>query len=375
MIYFDNAATTSPLKETVESFLKASDCFANPSSTHAYGREASALLEKARNSMLEDLCLSKSHRLLFTSGATESNNLALKGIALHYQNRGKKIITSSVEHPSVSSPLKELESLGFEIVTLPVTKEGKVDPETLKAAIDSNTIIVSIMGVNNEVGAINDVAALASIVHAYPKCFFHIDATQAMGKVALPYSSADLISFSGHKFGAFKGCGGLFYKKNIVFTPINAGGEQEYSFRSGTVNMPAFVSMAVAFHSSLSGLEQNALQVQAINSYLRNALLATGEITINSPLDATPYVLNFSFKKKKASVVLEALSEREIYVSSVSACSSKGEPVSDVLLAMGKSKEEAANSMRVSFSHASTLEEAKEFMGVLQGILKEVTDR
>jgi len=375
MVYFDNAATTSPLKETVDSFLKASECFANPSSAHAYGREAASLLEKARSSMLEDLHLSSSHNLLFTSGATESNNLALKGIALHYRNRGKKIITSSVEHPSVSSPLKELESLGFEIVTLPVTGEGKVDPKILEAAMDCNTIFVSIMGVNNEVGSINDVAALGAIVHAYPKCFFHIDATQAMGKVALPYQSADLISFSGHKFGAFKGCGGLFFKKNIVFTPINAGGEQEYSFRSGTVNMPAFVSMAVAFHLAISALEKNTPQVQAVNSYLRNALLATGEISLNSPLDATPYVLNFSFRRKKASVVLEALSEQGIYVSSVSACSSKKEPISSVLLAMGKSKEDAANSMRVSFSHASTLEEAKQFMGVLQRILKEVTDR
>jgi cysteine desulfurase len=375
MIYFDNAATMPPLKETIESFLKANECFANPSSSHAYGREAAAMLEKARQRMLEDLHLEASHRLLFTSGATESNNLALKGIALHYRSRGKKIITSSVEHPSVSSPLEELRSLGFEIVTLPVTKEGKVDPETLGKALDGNTILVSIMAVNNEVGAINDIATLSSLVHRYPKCFFHIDATQALGKVDLPYGVADLVSFSGHKFGAFKGCGGLFYKKNIVFTPINAGGEQEYSFRSGTVNMPAFVSMATAFHLAESQLQDNAAKVGKINAFLRDALLKTGEVTLNSPQDATPYVLNFSFKRKKASVVLEALSEKGIYVSSVSACSSKGEPVSNVLLAMGKSKEDAANSMRLSFSHDSTMEEASQFMGVLQGILQEVCNR
>lgn len=376
MIYFDNAATTPTLKEALEAFLRAnSEYFGNPSSSHAFGHEADHYLEEARASILSDLGLSETHKLIFNSGATEGNNLAIKGLAFRYANRGKRIITSAVEHLSVLNVVNELKPFGFDIVILPVSAEGKVEPEVLKNAMTKDTILVSIMAVNNEVGAINDVGALADAVHAYPKAFFHIDATQAIGKVRIPYEKADLISFSAHKFGGLKGSGALIYRKNIVFSPVNMGGEQEYGFRGGTVNVPSCIAEAVALHSSLNNYEKHQTIVKEISSQIRNALAKNPEISLNSPVDATPYVLNFSLLKKKASVVLEALSEKGIYVSSVSACSSKEEPVSYVLLAMGKNKEEAANSLRLSFGPQNTLEEAHEFLASLSTILERIHDR
>lgn len=376
MIYFDNAATTWTLKEAEEVFIKENETlFANPSSNHAFGREASNHLEAARNQILDLFGLNKTHTMVFTSGATESNNLAIKGLAFKYRNRGKKIITSSIEHPSVSNVFRELIPFGFEPVFLPVNEKGKVEPETLAKAMDNQTILVSIMAVNNEVGSINDVAALSKIVHQYPKAYFHVDATQAMGKMAWPYGAADLFSFSAHKFGGFKGTGGLVYKKSIAFEPVEMGGEQEHGVRAGTVNMPGFVAMAKALSLDYASLDANYQRVAQIWHYLYDILAKRDDIALNSPADGIPYVLNFSLKKKKASVVLEALSEREIYVSSVSACSSKGEPISNVLEAMGRSKDDAMNSIRLSFSPRNTLEEAKTFYTALDAILTEVRDR
>jgi len=375
MIYFDNAATTSTLKGAEEIFIRENrEDFANPHSAHAFGRTASKKLEDAREEILEDLHLEKTHSLIFTSGATESNNLALKGLPLHYQKRGKRIITSAVEHPSVLNALKELIPFGFDIVILPVTSEGKVDPETLKNTMTNETILVSIMAVNNEVGAINDIASLAKIVHAFPKAYFHVDATQAMTKLAFNYGDADLLSFSGHKFGAFKGSGALIYKKSIAFESINAGGEQEQGFRAGTVNMPGNVAMAYALHEGLKNLKTHEQSVRLLHDYLQQNLAQMEGVSMNSPQDALPYVLNFSLTKKKASVVVEALSENEIYVSTVSACSSE-EPVSYVLEAMGKSEGDARNSIRLSFSADNTLDEGKRFVEVFSTIMMGVQDR
>ncbi|MCH3908861.1 MAG: cysteine desulfurase [Bacilli bacterium] len=376
MIYFDNAATTPTLKEAEKAFLDANRAvYANPSSSHAFGRESLRMLNEARTSILSLLGLDATHDMLFTSGATESNNLAIKGLAYSYRNRGNKIITSSVEHPSVTNAFLDLKEQGFDVVFLPVNENGVVEEETLNNAIDSKTILVSIMSVNNEVGSINDISSLAEIVHKYPKAFFHVDTTQSMGKIRLDYRKADLISFSGHKFGSFKGLGGLIYKNNIRFHELNSGGEQEYGFRAGTVNMPGDVSMAKALEVSYQNMSKNIKIVTEIRDFLRDNLAKRGDVVINSPVDATPYVLNFSLKKKKASVVLEALSSEGIYVSSVSACSSKGEPVSEVLLSMGLERDLAMSSIRLSFSHDNTMEEARIFLSAFDKIMKEVVDR
>lgn len=376
MIYFDNAATTRPSLAVLECFEKENEqCFANPSSRHAYGREAYRKLENARLSILKSLSLSNDYRVLFTSGASESNNLAIKGIAKEYLRRGKRIITTQVEHPSVLEAFRSLEKEGFEVIYLPTKEDGTVDPETLKENMNKETILVSIMATNNETGSNNDILALSKIVHSFPKAFFHVDVTQAIGKRDLPYSSIDLFSFSGHKIHGLKGTGALILKKNITLLRQIDGGDQEYFFRAGTDNLPGDEALAVALEEATKNLKDNIAHAKEISSFLREGLEKNDEILMNSPLDGSPFILNFSLKRKKASVVTEALSHEGIYVSSVSACNSKGEPISYVLEAMGFSKERAMNSIRLSFSRENTLEEAKTFLNTLQNILERTINR
>lgn len=376
MIYFDNAATTRPSLAVLECFEKENEqCFANPSSRHAYGREAYRKLENARLSILKSLSLSNDYRVLFTSGASESNNLAIKGIAKEYLRRGKRIITTQVEHPSVLEAFRSLEKEGFEVIYLPTKEDGTVDPETLKENMNKETILVSIMATNNETGSNNDILALSKIVHTFPKAFFHVDVTQAIGKRDLPYSSIDLFSFSGHKIHGLKGTGALILKKNITLLRQIDGGDQEYFFRAGTDNLPGDEALAVALEEATKNLQDNIAHAKEISSFLREGLEKNDEILMNSPLEGSPFILNFSLKRKKASVVTEALSHEGIYVSSVSACNSKGEPISYVLEAMGFSKERAMNSIRLSFSRENTLEEAKTFLNTLQNILERTINR
>ena len=376
MIYFDNAATTRPSLAVLECFEKENEqCFANPSSRHAYGREAYRKLENARLSILKSLSLSNDYRVLFTSGASESNNLAIKGIAKEYLRRGKRIITTQVEHPSVLETFRSLEKEGFEVIYLPTKEDGTVDPETLKENMNKETILVSIMATNNETGSNNDILALSKIVHSFPKAFFHVDVTQAIGKRDLPYSSIDLFSFSGHKIHGLKGTGALILKKNITLLRQIDGGDQEYFFRAGTDNLPGDEALAVALEEATKNLKDNIAHAKEISSFLREGLEKNDEILMNSPLEGSPFILNFSLKRKKASVVTEALSHEGIYVSSVSACNSKGEPISYVLEAMGFSKERAMNSIRLSFSRENTLEEAKTFLNTLQNILERTINR
>lgn len=376
MIYFDNAATTRPSLAVLECFEKENEqCFANPSSRHAYGREAYRKLENARLSILKSLSLSNDYRVLFTSGASESNNLAIKGIAKEYLRRGKRIITTQVEHPSVLEAFRSLEKEGFEVIYLPTKEDGTVDPETLKENMNKETILVSIMATNNETGSNNDILALSKIVHSFPKAFFHVDVTQAIGKRDLPYSSIDLFSFSGHKIHGLKGTGALVLKKNITLLRQIDGGDQEYFFRAGTDNLPGDEALAVALEEATKNLQDNIAHAKEISSFLREELEKNDEILMNSPLEGSPFILNFSLKRKKASVVTEALSHEGIYVSSVSACNSKGEPISYVLEAMGFSKERAMNSIRLSFSRENTLEEAKTFLNTIQNILERTINR
>ncbi len=381
MIYFDNAATTRPNKEVLSAFVKASeDYFGNSESNHAAGLAASRALEEARSKILKLLKIEKTHSLLFTSGASESNNLALKGTGVRYENRGKRILFSSVEHPSVNKPLEELEKYaGFDIVKLPVDRFGRVNENELLPSLDKNTIIVSVMAVNNELGSCNDIASLGRIVHGFPKCFFHVDATQAIGKIDLPYSDIDLCSFSAHKFAGLKGSGALLYKKTMSFIPLVAGGEQENDFRAGTVNVAGAIALEKALEIALAHREENYRNAKEIYEYLRDYFLSDPEqFSIHSDeisAKQTPFVLNVGFRKKKASVIVEALSNHDIYVSSVSACSSKAAIASNVLLSCGYPLEEASNSIRLSFSGENTLTEAKEFVRTLSKIMMEVIDR
>ena len=376
MIYFDAAATTKPSAPVLERFAKvSSDYVGNPSSSHALGREAARVVEDARKEMLSAFGLVKTHQAIFLSGASEANNLALKGVAFQYQNRGKKILVSAVEHPSVLQPAKQLaEKFGFELVLLPTDAFGRVLPSTLEEAIDDKTILVSVMGVNNETGAVNDLKALASIVHRYPKCYFHSDLTQAIGKVDVPFADLDLFSFSGHKIHGIKGSGALIYKSSIRFMPLIDGGGQENGYRSGTVSPALCASLSLALSESLSKRKENESHALVLWKRLRNGL-SNEDVILHSDENGSPFVLNFSLSHHKASVIVEALSREGIYVSTASACSSKKEPYSEVLVAMGKSMEEASNAIRVSFDEDSTVEDVDAFLSALHKNLEEIHKR
>lgn len=376
MIYLDAAASTRPSEEVLALFQELSlKEYANPTSAHGFGREAGKMLEEYRKRLLRLFRVEKTHQALFVSGATEGNNLAIKGIAFSYQNRGKKILVSAVEHPSVLAPAEHLANdFGFELVRLPVDEYGRVLPSVLEGAMDKDVILVSIMGVNNETGAINDLAELAKVVHRFPKAYFHSDLTQAIGKMDVPFEALDLFTFSGHKIHGLKGSGALVYRSSIRFSPLLDGGGQEFGFRSSTPALPLNATLVLAAERSLS--QQKASLEHALR--LRKELLehlSMDEVSLNSPSDGSPYVVNFSLKRHKASVIVEGLSREGIYVSSASACSSRTDHPSDVLLAIGKSKEDASNAIRVSFEESISLEDVVRFADTLSTLLKEVHPR
>lgn len=377
MIYFDYAATGIPSKKALDSFLEISlEIPGNPNSLHQMGRKALSVLEKDRKRILECLSLGKTHDLVFTSGASESNNLALKGVAALYRNRGTSIVSSAVEHSSIVRPLGQLGKEGFKVSYASPDKEGVIRAREILPLMDAQTILVSVMAVNNELGTINEIQEIAKLLKDYPKCLFHVDATQLIGKLdSSILKDADLISFSAHKFGGPKGVGGLFYRKGLRLEPLVSGGAQEKGLRGGTVNVPAIHMMRVALEERIENLGKDYENALSIWDFLYGSLKDDPEIIVNSACGHSPYVFNFSFRKKKASVMLEALSERGICVSSVSACSSKGEPISQTIYEMTKDEGRARNSMRLSFGPASTILEAEEFLKTLEALLKEVIDR
>ena len=239
MIYLDSAATSRPYQEAVDIFSKVSmENFGNPSSLHQAGFAAKKILEEARMKVLSSLGLSSTHNCIFLSGASEANSMAIKSILLRYQNRGRRAITSSLEHPSVTNAFLQMEDLfGFEPTFLPPDETGSVPVSSLEAALDKNVILSSFMEVNNETGAIFPIRAYAEVLKPYPKALLHVDATQGIGKVDSDYSCCDLISFSAHKIGGVKGSGCLLYRKNLQFAPLVSGGEQEFGYRAGTVSV------------------------------------------------------------------------------------------------------------------------------------------
>jgi len=372
MIYFDNAASTKVDESVLTLFNKIIlEEYCNPNSSHKLGYEINNMVDKAREQILNSYSLSNTHKIIFTGSATESNNIAIKGYCLSHLNENANIITSSIEHPSVLNTFKQIESLyKIKVIYINPNENGVITEDILKQYINSNTILVSIMGVNNETGSINPIYELSSLVSKFPKCVFHCDATQAIGKVDIDYSKCDMITLSSHKIYGVKGVGGLILKKNINLEPIISGGGQEYNYRSGTLNAPGIISFARAIR--LINNESNSIKkkVLEINKTIRDYLESNKEMySINSDI-SNPYILNFSTLERKASVIQEALSNKGIMVSSVSACSSKGEPISYVLLNMGKDEHLARNSIRLSFGKYNTIEEAKEFIKVLDEIVR-----
>ena len=372
IIYLDNAATTLVNPEVLDSYNKTkTQYFANPSSIHISGQESSRLLSKAREQILSLLNVNDDE-LIFTSGATEANNLAIKGYALRYQNRGKHLITTAIEHPSVLEAFKQLEdNFGFEVTYLPINKNGVIEINDLKNAIRKDTILVSIMAVNNEIGSINNINEISNLLKDYPLIAFHSDVTQGIGKINLPYEKMDMFSFSGHKIHGLNSSGALIKRKKIELLPLLSGGGQENNFRSGTNDVALAVSLAKAMRLSISSLDQNFTKIKQFSEVLLTYLKENPSLYEINSFD-NPYIVNFSSLTKKASVVVESLSTRGIMVSSVSACHAKKEPISYVIKALGKSDELAHNTIRVSFSSDNNIEDVNALIFNLKNINKEL---
>ena len=367
MIYLDYASTT-PIDEEILNGYQSTlqKYFVNSESLYSLGQEVFDVLEKSRQYTASLLsCLP--NEIIFTSGATESNNLAIKGIAFKYQKYGKHLITSKIEHSSVIHTFKQLESeFGYEVTYLDVDDSGVVSLSQLQEVIREDTILCSIMYVNNEIGSIQPIEEMASVIKKYSKCFFHVDAVQAFGKIPLNLTSVDLVSVSAHKIYGLKGSGILIKKRHVELLPLINGGQQEFGLRGGTSNVCVQIMFAKTLRLALEKMDANYTYVKGLNDYLRNKLSSISGVVINSPKEGSPYILSLSCIKLPSEVHMNALSNKGIYVSAKSTCGSKQKVDSHVLTAMKLPNEVIQSVIRVSFSHMTTIKGIDVFVDAIK---------
>ena len=361
MIYLDYSATTPVNEEVLNSFVLACNKYpGNPNSLHKLGIEAKVMIEKATN-QIADIMKVKPEEIIYTSGSSESNNLAIKGICSMYQNRGKHIITTDLEHSSIYGPIEYLVNQGFEVSYVRLDNDGKVDLNNLKELIREDTILVTICSVNSELGIEQPVNEIGEILSNYPKCYFHVDMTQSVGKINVDCSNIDLISFSAHKFFGLKGIGVLIKKERIEIESIIHGGKSTTKYRSGTPALPLIISLAKSLRLATSNINYEYNHVSELNKNLRDNLSTYEQVRINSPLSAIPHILNISVLGVKPETMLHALEEHNIYISTQSACSS-GKVESRAVYACTKDMECAISSLRISISKQTTKEEIIKFL-------------
>ncbi len=365
LIYFDNSATTKPHPEVIESFAKVSaNYFANSSSIHPLGGQVEKLLDAARQQAADLIGVSK-ETIIFTSGGTEGNNTAIKGVALEHQSRGKHIITTQAEHPSIHDTCRSLEKLGFEITYMPVAEDGTVSAADVENSIRKDTILVTMMQVNNEIGSIQPIEEIGNVLKKHPKVLFHVDAVQGLGKVPLNLSDTgiDLCTFSGHKIHGLKGTGLLYVNHTAKLYPLLHGGSQESGIRSGTENVAGAVSFVKALRliKEKQDIQKDNI-LKTLHDKLMKELSQLEGIEINSPAGGANHIIHFSVPGIKPEVIIHSLSQKEIYISTKSACSSRDLTESHVLVACGKTKEVSSSGLRVSFSYENKEEEVDIFV-------------
>ena len=358
MIYLDNAATTKPSQRAAEAMMMAVSDFGNPSSLHGLGLQTEKLINSARDNIANMLGVN-SKNIYFTSGGTESNNLAIYGVANSLKRRGKRVITSTIEHPSVMESFKRLENDGYDVCYLGVDKDGIVNLDDLAGMLTEDTILVSIMHVNNETGVIQPIERISAIVREKsPHCIIHCDCVQSFGKIPVKPNKmgVDMVSISSHKIHGFKGTGAL-YTNYARITPLIRGGEQQNEVRPGTEN----VGGILAFSAAASECEMNTEKMREKRNLMRDLLCEKlDNVKINGSCDHNSgSVLNVSFIGIKAEILLHSLERHEIYVSTGSACSSHKPQPSHVLLAMGVEQKAVDGAIRISFSQNTTLDEIR----------------
>lgn len=362
MIYLDNCATTRPLKSVIDAMTTAlQEDFSNPSSLHQFGYAVSKKKEAIRES-IKDYFNCRSGELYFTSGGTESNNTAIRS-AIENKAAGKNVVTTNIEHPSILNVIKASE---MELRQVAIDETGHIAFEKLMDAIDEDTVLVSLFHVNNELGSINPVVEwVPKIKEAYPTVKVHVDGVQAVGKLVVDFDAigCDTYSFSGHKFHGPKGIGGLLVKKSVK--PFIYGGGQEMGMRSGTENIPGIYGLGAAFDA----LKEEGIaldEAEARMAHLRAAIETIDAISINTTAPASPYILNVSLADTRGEVLLHMLEEKEIYISTSSACSSHRTGKNPILTALGLSDNFAEGTIRLCLSRETTIEECDEFVEALK---------
>lgn len=365
MIYFDNSATTSIDKSVLQTFEKVSQSISgNPSSLHQLGDYADGLLQQSRK-QIADLLHVMPEEIYFTSGGTEGDNWAIKGTAIEKRQFGKHIITTAVEHPAVKESVEQLKMLGFDVTILPVDSSGKISVSDLKEALRPDTILISVMAVNNEVGSIQPLTEIEEILKDYPTVHFHVDAVQAIGKIPFSLGNSsriDLATFSAHKFHGPKGIGFMYIKKGKKIAPILSGGGQESGKRSGTENVAGVAAMAKALRLVLEKEKEKQKNQKEIKNYLMEQLEGYKKVSVFSQKEGAPHILCFALKGIRGEVMVHAFEKKDIYISTTSACSSRKGTTSSTLVAMNVPEKIATSAIRVSLTDTNTLEEAKVFM-------------
>ena len=361
MIYLDYAANSPICKSALETLYDMSVSYiGNPNSNHKEGKRARVRLMQATESIAEILHV-KTEEIIYTSGASEANNLAIKGIANQYKRNGKHMITTYVEHSSLLGAIMGLTNLGYEIDFVDLDENGQVDLNHLKELMRDDTVLVSTSYVDSELGLIQPVKEIGEIVKQYPNCFYHVDATQAVGKIPLDLELADLITFTAHKFYGPNGIGALVKKQNVELAPMIEGGLSTTIYRSGTPTVALIASMEAALKDTVENLEEKIAHVQRLKEKVQKKLELYPKIVVNSTEKSSPYILNLSFKGVKSREFTYELDTANICVSTKSACCPEN-VVSKPVYAFTKDRKLAMNPMRISFSHLTTEDEIDTFL-------------
>ncbi|MBR3211127.1 MAG: cysteine desulfurase [Bacilli bacterium] len=369
MVYLDYSATTPVDEEVIESYAKTCREFiGNPNSLHRLGVEAKRIIDASTEQIAKILGVKK-EEIIYTSGSSEANNLAIKGVCAKYKNRGQHIITTELEHSSVIAPIQYLQRNGYEVDFVKLDENGLVDLEDLSSLMRDDTVLVSIASVNSEVGVHQDLKKISEVVRRNSKTIFHSDVTQSIGKEKVDFSCVDLASISCQKFYGMKGVGCLVKREGLVIEPLIHGGKSTTIFRSGTPATPLIVSFAKALRLVYENFEEKSRHVQEIHDYLLEKLNHL-EVVVNSNSFCLPHIVNISFKAIKPETMQHALEAYDIYVSTQTACSTGD--YSKAVYAVTMDKERAGHSIRVSLSYKTTKEEIDAFIDAFQKSLKEL---
>ena len=371
MIYLDYSATTPVNKEVLDTFNKVSlDFIGNPNSLHKLGAKSKKLIDEA-TSQIANILNIKENEIIYTSGSSESNNLAIKGICDKYQKQGKHIITTELEHSSIYGPLGYLQKKGFEVSFVKLNEFGLVDLNDLVYLLREDTILVTIASVNSETGVLQDIEKIGKIIKEKSKAIFHVDMTQSVGKIDISLKNIDLASLSSHKFYGLKGIGVLVKKENIRLEPTIHGGKSTTIYRSGTPAPNLIASLAKALRLAYIDLDKKYNYIKELNNYLKENIKKYERVRINEGNNSIPHILNFSVLDVKPETLQHALEEFEIYISTQSACATGN--ISKSVYALTKDEKRALSSVRISISHLTTKEEIEAFLEAFNKCYKRLT--